>query len=111
MPVLELYIDVLKAKPVLFHYKDLTLNPIAYTATMNQQPLTFSRREFALLQKLLENVGQVVSRDTLIESLYRWDEDIDSNVLEVHVHNIRKKLNANYIRTIRGIGYMLEKIS
>ena len=44
-----------------------------------------------------------------MQSLYGWDEEVDSNALEVHIHNLRKKLNANYIRTIRGIGYMIEK--
>ena len=67
------------------------------------------RREFALLQKLLENSGRVLSRDQLIQSIYGWDEDVDSKALEVHIHNLRKKLNTNFIRTIRGVGYMAEK--
>ena len=67
------------------------------------------RREFALLQKLLENSGNVLSREQLMQSVYGWDEDVDSNTLEVHIHNLRKKLNADYIRTIRGIGYMIDK--
>ena len=44
-----------------------------------------------------------------MQSVYGWDEDVDSNTLEVHIHNLRKKLNADYIRTIRGIGYMIDK--
>jgi two-component system response regulator QseB len=67
------------------------------------------RREFSLLQKLLENSGHVLSREQLMQSIYGWDEDVDSNALEVHIHNLRKKLDTNYIRTIRGVGYMIEK--
>ena len=68
-----------------------------------------SRREFALLQILLENVGKVVSRDQATQSLYGWGYDIDSNALEVHVHNLRKKLNSKNIKTVRGVGYMLKE--
>ena len=49
------------------------------------------------------------SREQLMQSIYGWEEDVDSNALEVHIHNLRKKLNANFIRTIRGVGYMAEK--
>ena len=45
-----------------------------------------------------------------MQSMYSWDEDVDSNALEVHIHNLRKKLNATFIRTIRGVGYMAEKL-
>jgi two-component system response regulator QseB len=73
--------------------------------------LNISRREFMLLQKLLENVGRVLSREQLSQSLYSWDDEIDSNVLEVHMHNLRKKIGIPLIRTIRGVGYMIEKIT
>ncbi len=61
-----------------------------------------------MLEKLLENVGKIVSREQLLQTLYGWAE-VNSNTLEVHIHNIRKKLPKNYIRTIRGVGYMIEK--
>ena len=67
-----------------------------------------SRREFVLLQKLLENAGRVISREQLNQTLYGW-ENIDSNALEVHIHNLRKRFGATLIRTIRGVGYMVEK--
>ena len=69
-----------------------------------------SRREFALLNKLLENIGRVLSRETLAQSLYGWGEDVDSNALEVHIHHLRKKLGQDFILTIRGIGYMIDKV-
>lgn len=93
----------------VLQYANVTLDPAAHTVMVDQEFINVPRREFALLQKLLENSGHVLSRDQLMQSIYSWDEDVDSNALEVHIHNLRKKLNANYIRTIRGIGYMAEK--
>jgi two-component system response regulator QseB len=93
----------------VLHYRNVTLDPAAHSVTVDDQVLNVPRREFSLLQKLLENSGHVLSREQLMQSIYGWDEDVDSNALEVHIHNLRKKLNANYIRTIRGIGYMAEK--
>ena len=91
------------------HYRNLTLDPAAHAVYVDEVLVNVPRREFALLQKLLENSGQVLSREQIMQSLYGWDEEVDSNALEVHIHNLRKKLNANYIRTIRGVGYMIEK--
>lgn len=90
-------------------YQNITINPAAHSVMLDGKLLNVPRREFALLQKLLENSGQVLSRDKLMQSIYGWDENVDSNVLEVHIHNLRKKLNATFIRTIRGIGYMADK--
>ncbi len=90
-------------------YKNVVLDPAAHSVKVDGKEMTLPRREFALLQKLLENVGQVLSREQIAQSLYGWEEEVDSNALEVHIHNLRKKLNATYIRTIRGVGYMLEK--
>lgn len=97
-----------RAEPII-SYRNITLDPASLEVTVAEKPVPVSRREFALLQKLLENVGQVVSRDILTQCLYGWGDDVDSNTLEVHVHNIRKKLGVNFIRTIRGVGYMAEK--
>lgn len=93
----------------VLQYKNITLDPAAHSVYVDGVIVNVPRREFALLQKLLENSGQVLSREQLMQSIYGWDEDVDSNALEVHIHNLRKKLNANYIRTIRGVGYMAEK--
>jgi len=98
-----------RAAPTLV-YRDIELNPSSCTVTSSGKEINLSRREFSLLQKLLENAGHVVSRDSLNQCLYGWDDEIDSNTLEVHVHNLRKKLaGINFIRTIRGVGYMVEK--
>ncbi len=90
-------------------YRNVTLDPSAHSVMVDDVLINVPRREFSLLQKLLENSGHVLSREQLMQSIYGWDEDVDSNALEVHIHNLRKKLNANYIRTIRGVGYMAEK--
>lgn len=99
-----------RAEPLL-KYKNIILDPLAHTVLLNNTEINISRREFALLQKLLENAGHVLSREQLMQSIYSWDDDVDSNVLEVHIHNLRKKLQSDFIRTIRGIGYIAEKDS
>ncbi len=96
--------------PVITHY-DLCLDPAAHTVTRADQPINLARREFMLLKKLLENRGRVLSRDDLNQALYGWEDEVDSNTLEVHIHSLRKKLGNELIRTIRGIGYMIEKES
>lgn len=90
-------------------YRNVKLDPSAHSVLVDGVSINVPRREFSLLQKLLENTGHVLSREQLMQSIYGWDEDVDSNALEVHIHNLRKKLDANYIRTIRGVGYMIEK--
>ncbi len=97
-----------RAEPLLIHEK-ISMDPASHTVTFNNETINVSRREFALLQKLLENAGRVLSREHLTQSLYGWGEDVDSNALEVHIHNLRKKFGQDFIRTIRGIGYMIDK--
>lgn len=97
-----------RADPLLTH-ENIVLDPAAHTVTLNGENINVSRREFALLQKLLENAGRVLSREHLTQSLYGWGEDVDSNALEVHIHNLRKKFGQSFIHTIRGIGYMIDK--
>ncbi len=90
-------------------YGQISIDPSAYTVSVGDEQISLSRREFSLLQKLLENVGKVLSRDSLTQTLYGWGDDVDSNALEVHIHNLRKKFgDALIIRTIRGVGYMVE---
>lgn len=97
-----------RALPLLIH-GDLSLDPASHLVTLKEENITLPRREFALLHILLENEGRVLSREHLTQSLYGWGEEVDSNALEVHIHNLRKKFGQHFIRTIRGIGYMIEK--
>lgn len=100
---------VARAEPTLVYGK-ITLDPASRTTFFNGEQVILSRREFALLLKLLENAGRVLSRENLTQTLYGWGDEIDSNALEVHIHNLRKKFGHDLIRTIRGIGYVVEKI-
>jgi two-component system response regulator QseB len=88
----------------------IELNPATHTIMLDKKIVNIPRREFALMQKLLENIGHVVTRETLAQTLYGWNEEIDSNTLEVHIHNLRNKFGKDVVRTIRGVGYMIEKI-
>jgi two-component system response regulator QseB len=90
-------------------YGQLCINPENQTVTFNQQAVLLARREYMLLTKLLENTGRVLSREQLEQSLYGWTDDVDSNALEVHIHHLRKKIPMELIRTIRGVGYTINK--
>lgn len=98
-----------RAEPILTH-GNISLDPASHTVHLNGELINISRREFALLQKLLENAGRVLSREHLTSTLYGWGDDVDSNALEVHIHNLRKKFGTKLIRTIRGVGYMVDKV-
>lgn len=98
--------------PVITHGHQgnvIVLDTLAHEISLNGESVSLPRREFSLMQKLLENTGKAMSREQLTQSLYNWDEDVDSNALEVHVHNLRKKFGTDLIRTLRGIGYMIDK--
>ncbi|HQW63715.1 MAG TPA: response regulator [Pseudomonadota bacterium] len=86
----------------------LVLDPAAHLATYEGRLLDLPRREFALLQLLLENAGRVVSREAAQQRLYGWNEDRDSNALDVHVHHLRRKTYPGLIRTVRGVGFLVE---
>jgi DNA-binding response OmpR family regulator len=90
---------------------DLVLDPAAHQVTYRGAAVELSPREFTLLQELLENAGRVVSRARLQESLYGWDQSIESNAVEVYVHHLRRKLDADLIHTVRGVGYLLRNPS
>ncbi|HJW25333.1 MAG TPA: response regulator [Rhodocyclaceae bacterium] len=97
-----------RASPVLRH-GPLVLDPAARAATLDGRPLELSAREFALLQNFLENAGRVLTRSQLESSLYGWRDEPESNALEVHIHHLRRKLGADFIRTLRGVGYTVPK--
>ncbi|MBL8260491.1 MAG: response regulator transcription factor [Candidatus Competibacteraceae bacterium] len=92
----------------LVEWGDLRLDLLARTVEYRERPVALSGREFALLKALAESPGAVLSREQLEERLYGWGEEVESNAIEVHVHNLRRKLAPALIRTIRGVGYRLE---
>lgn len=83
----------------------LALDPARRIVTLHDQPVELSAREFGLLEALMLRPGTVISKDKLEESIYRWGDEIASNAIEVHVHNLRRKLGADRIRNLRGVGY------
>lgn len=97
-----------RSDPVIKH-GDIQLDPAAHSVTKEGKIIEVPPREFAILQSLLENAGRVLSRTRLEESLYSWKDEVDSNAVEVHIHHLRKKLGAELIRTIRGVGYIVDK--
>jgi len=93
-----------RAQAVIEH-GEVVLDPATREVRRNGETVALSPREFALLQALLEHPGRILSRAQLEERLYGWGEEIESNVVEVHVHTLRRKLGADFIRNVRGVGY------
>lgn len=85
------------------------LDPAARSVSRDGLAVTLSTREFDLLQLLMLQLGRVLSREQLEQQLYAWGQEVESNAIEVHVHHLRKKLGAELIQTVRGVGYVLMK--
>lgn len=90
---------------------EIELTPSMHQVSKNGQLITLSSREFMLLHELLLHVGRVQSREQLEQHLYGWGEEVESNSVEVHIHHLRKKLGSDLIRTLRGVGYVIDKIA
>lgn len=97
-----------RAEPVFAH-KGLRLDPATHEASLDGQPVALSSREWAVLEPMLLRPGVVFSRKQLEEKLYGWKEDISSNAVEVYIHGLRRKLGADLIRTVRGLGYVVPR--
>lgn len=97
-----------RATPLLEN-AGIIINPGDKSVSFLGEPVILSAKEYSILYYLVENASRVVSRQQLEEQLYGWDQPVDSNALEVHIHNLRKKLDSKIIRTIRGVGYQLQK--
>lgn len=97
-----------RAEPVI-RIGELTLNPATREVLLKETPLSLSAREYALLEALADRPGVVFSLAQLEEKIYGWDEEIESNTIEVYIHALRKKLGANFIKNVRGVGYMIPK--
>ena len=85
----------------------VTLDPASKRVSVNGAEVALSARELALLVALIDRPGAILSRAQLEERIYGWGEEIESNAVEVYVHALRKKLGADAIRTVRGVGYMI----
>jgi two-component system response regulator QseB len=89
---------------------DICVDPASRQVTRAGQAVSLTAREFTLLLHMLEHRGRVRTRNQLQESQYSWDTDIESNAIEVHVHNLRRKLGKDLIRTVHGQGYVIDTI-
>lgn len=86
---------------------DVELDPAARTVRKDGTTVTLSTREFDLLHALMLNTNRVLTREQLEQHLYSWGQEVESNAVEVHVHNLRRKLGSALIQTVRGVGYVL----
>ena len=93
----------------LLTYRGITLDPHTLHVGYQGASVTLSRRELTLLQEFMSHPGRVFTRDTLTRLVYGWEEDVESNAIEVHIHHLRRKLFSDAIRTVRGIGYVMDK--
>ncbi len=98
-----------RSNPVIQH-DDLVLDPATRTVMLRGDPVILGSNEFSVLETLLNNIGRVLSRAQLEETLYGWGEGVESNTVEVYISYLRKKLGKKLIRTVRGIGYTIPKI-
>lgn len=87
---------------------DIRLDPTAMLVTWRGKVVDLPRREFVLLRCLMENVGRVLTREAVMQRVYGWEDEVESNALEVHVHHLRRKFYPELIRTVRGVGYLIE---
>jgi two-component system response regulator QseB len=90
-------------------YGDIVLYPDSQLVLYRDEEVRLTPHEYKLLLELLSQTGRVLSREQLIQSLYGWDEGVESNAIEVHIHHLRKKLYPELIRNIRGVGYIVER--
>jgi two-component system response regulator QseB len=94
-----------RAVPVIVH-GEIELDPATREVRRNGAPVAISAREFALLEALLARPGAILSRAQLEEKLYGWTDAVESNAVEVHIHALRRKFGADFIRNVRGVGWM-----
>ena len=85
----------------------LTLDPVRHAVSFRGNPVELSAREFAILEALMGEPGAVVSRSKLEDAVYGWGQEVGSNSIEVHLHHLRRKLEPELIRNVRGVGYRI----
>ena len=91
----------------MLQVRDVVMDPSARQVRRSGEAISLSTREFDLLQALLLNAGRVLSREQLEQHLYRWGHEVEINTIEVHIHHLRRKMGAELIDTVRGVGYIV----
>ena len=94
---------------------DISIGPVTLDTSSMQVKIAgketlLSKSEYMLLKTLMQNAGRIQTRDNLESQLYSWGEEVSSNALEVHIHHLRKKIGVEFIKTIRGVGYTVNKV-
>ncbi len=92
----------------VLRHADVELDPHAHRVRLGSEQIDLSPREFKILHTLLHSRGRVISKEQLEQHVYGWETDVDSNAVQVHVHNIRRKLGHDVIQTVRGVGYIID---
>ncbi|HIQ97003.1 MAG TPA: response regulator transcription factor [Candidatus Limivivens merdigallinarum] len=90
-------------------YRELTLDPVEYRAVLGGKELVLTQKEFDLLKVFLTNLGRVFTRQNLLDQVWGIDYFGDERIVDTHIKNLRKKLNRDYIETVRGVGYRIDK--
>ncbi|GFM68279.1 DNA-binding response regulator [Pseudomonas cichorii] len=93
---------------MLIEHAGISLDPGTQQVSYNNEAISLTPKEYQLLYELLSPPGRVMTRERLMQLLYGWNEEAESNTLEVHIHHLRKKISSDLIRTIRGVGYLVE---
>ena len=115
MPELLARLRVLERRLGTAQSNDIVIGEVSLSMDSHQvmfagEEMELSKREYMLLKALMENAGKVQTRNNLESKLYSWEDEIASNALEVHIHNLRKKFGAEFIKTVRGVGYTVKKV-
>ncbi|WP_079211526.1 response regulator [Brucella pituitosa] len=90
-------------------WQGVELDPAEMSVQFKGEPLRLTRREFSILRSLMERPTATISKSSLEEALYGWQEEVESNAVEVHIHHLRSKLGSSFIETVRGVGYRLAR--
>lgn len=114
MPELLARLHALERRLSIATTSEICIGPVlldisTHKVSVDGRAIDLPRREYMLLKALMENPGRVLSRESLETRLYSWNEEVSSNSIEVHIHHLRKKIAADFIRTIRGVGYTVNK--
>jgi len=86
----------------------LKIDPTSRTVTLDNRPVNLTGREFAILSQLMQRRGKVLSKQQLQDALYGWNDEVESNTVEVHIHHLRRKLGRDLIKTMHGMGYTID---
>ena len=92
------------------NFEDISLDLNTYTLKVKDTVVELTLKEFNILKELIEKYPQVITRETLLDSIWGYDYYGDSRIVDAHIKNIRKKIGLPYIKTVKGIGYTLEKL-